>query len=85
MNEFFEFFDELQNTLQMHLSVTYSHICEWEINIWIKGGAEDYPDASHNESGDVIVSHVQDCDIKYAFAKAYVDLKEWLLDFTGGY
>lgn len=31
------------------------------------------------------VVNVQHCDMEYAFAKAHVELKEWLLENEGGY
>ena len=32
-----------------------------------------------------IIVNESDCDMELCFAKAHVGLKEWLLEFNGGY
>ena len=49
-----------------------------------KGCADDYPKARRNGE-DVIIVDESDCDMELCFAKAHVGLKEWLLEFNGGY
>nr|DAD72659.1 MAG TPA: 30S ribosomal protein S27 [Siphoviridae sp. ct7EW56] len=48
------------------------------------GCADDYPEARH-DGEDVIIVDKSDCDMEPCFAKAHVELKEWLLKFNGGY
>lgn len=43
-----------------------------------------YPDAVHS-GNDVVIVQVQHSDMELAFAKAHVELKEWLLEHDGGY
>ena len=68
----------------MHLKITYSKICDWNILIYKSGCADYYPKARH-DGGDVIIVNESSCDMELCFAKAYVELKEWLLEFNGGY
>lgn len=84
MQDFLKFFDEKVHDFPMHLEITYSKICDWSINIYKKGCAEDYPNSKHT-GNDAIVVSVQDCDMELCFAKAHVALKEWLLEHNGGY
>lgn len=83
-NEFFNFFDEMTHDFPMHLNVSYSKTCDWMICIYQKGCAKDYPDAAHDDD-DVVITQVQDPDKELCFAKAYVELKEWLCKYQGGY
>lgn len=84
MNEFLKFFDKKTHSFPMHLFITYNKICDWEIYIYKKGCADDYPGCKRYGDNAVIVK-VQDADIELCFAKAHVALKEWLSDFDGGY
>lgn len=84
MNDFLKFFDDKAKDFPMHLEITYSKICDWNILIYKKGCAEDYPEARH-DGEDVIIVDESDCDMELCFAKAHVGLKEWLLEFNGGY
>ena len=84
MNEFLKFFDDKAKDFPMHLKITYSKICDWNILIYKRGCADDYPKARH-DGEDVIIVNESDCDIELCFAKAHVELKEWLLEFNGGY
>lgn len=84
MNEFLKFFDDKAKDFPMHLKITYSKICDWNILIYKKGCADYYPEAKRN-GGDVIIVNESGCDMELCFAKAHVKLKEWLLEFNGGY
>ena len=84
MNDFLKFFDEKVYDFPMHLEIGYNKICDWTIRIYKKGCAGDYPDARCNGE-DVIIVNENDGDMELCFAKAYVALKEWLLEFNGGY
>lgn len=84
MNEFLKFFDEKVRSFPMHLEINYSKICDWSIYIYKKGCAADYPDAIH-DIDDVVIVNEQDGDIELCFAKAYIALKKWLIEFDGGY
>lgn len=84
MNEFLKFFDEKVHQFPMHLSVTYSKTGDWEIYVGKKGCARDYPEAKHIGE-DVVIVSAHHCDLELCFAKAQVQLKEWLCEFEGGY
>ena len=84
MNEFLKFFDDKTKDFPMHLEITYSKICDWNILIYKKGCADDYPKARRNGE-DVVIVDSNDCDMELCFAKAHVELKKWLLEFNGGY
>ena len=84
MNEFLTFFNKTTHCLPMHMEIRYNKHEDWVIEIWRAGMAEDYPTAKHI-GGDVTICFAQDNDLELCFAKAYVDLKEWLTEFEGGY
>ena len=48
MNEFLKFFDDKTKDFPMHLEIAYSKICDWNILIYKKGCADDYPKARCN-------------------------------------
>lgn len=73
MNEFIRFFDEKVRDYPMHLEIYYSKIMDWCIRVYKK------------METDIEIVNVQDCDVDLAFAKAQVELKEWLLKNEGGY
>jgi|688.fasta_scaffold506724_2 hypothetical protein len=76
MNEFLVFFNEKRRIYGWSLEIYYSSIMDWCITIGYK--------TTHPKHGDTIL-HVQSCDMEYVFAKAQVELKEWLLENEGGY
>lgn len=84
MQDFLKFFDDKAHDFPMHLEITYSKICDWCINIYKKGCAEDYPN-SKKDGEDAVIAYVQDGDMELCFARAHVELKEWLLEHDGGY
>ena len=49
---------------------------DWCINVGYK--------TTHEKHGEDVI-RVQDCDMEFAFSKAQVKLKQWLLDNKGGY
>ena len=73
MNEFLKFFDEKTLDYPMHLEIYYSKIMDWTIRVYKK------------MDKDIEIVNIQDCDVELAFAKAQVQLKEWLADNEGGY
>jgi hypothetical protein len=77
MNEFIKFFDEKRQYYPMHLEIYYSKIMDWCIRVYKKGCGEN--------GSDLKILYVQHCDVELAFAKAQVELKEWLLENEGGY
>lgn len=77
MQDFLKFFDEKRKSYPMHLSIEYNKTCDYVIRIWRKGCADD--------GGDLDICYVQDNDIELAFAYAHVALKEFLLEYEGGY
>ena len=84
MDDFLKFFYEKVQSYQMHLSISYSKIIDWCIEVTKIGCADMYPDAVHS-GNDVVIVQVQHSDMELAFAKAHVELKEWLLEHDGGY
>ena len=77
MNDFLMFFDKKTEKYPMHLEIYYSKIMDWCIYVYKKGCSED--------GSDLKILSVQSCDMEFAFAKAHVELKEWLLEHEGGY
>lgn len=77
MSEFLRFFNDKAKDYPMHLEITYSKICDWCIYVYKKGCGEN--------GSDLKITYVQDCDMELAFAKAQVEIKEWLSENNGGY
>lgn len=76
MNEFLNFYNRIKNTHPWSLTIYHSSISDWVITIGYK--------TTHVKNGEEIIN-VQNCDMEYAFAKAQIELKEWLLNNEGGY
>ena len=76
MNDFLTFFNESREVYPMHLEIYYSEVMDWYIRVYRKGCGKD--------GKDLEIVDVQSCDMEYAFAKAHVELKEWLFDNEGG-
>ena len=77
MNEFLRFFNTKLDELSMHMEIYYSKVMDWSIRVWRKGAGDN--------GEDVTLVQVQDVDMELCFAKAHVQLKEWLLEHEGGY
>ena len=78
IEEFFKFFDsQIKIGYYMHLEIGYNKVADYCIRVWRKGCKDD--------GTDLELVDVQDTDIELAFAKAYVQLKEWLIENEGGY
>lgn len=77
MVELFTFLAQLVNDHSIHIELYYSRIMDWTIRIYKKGCADD--------GEDVELVNEQDCDLNYLAAKAYVRIKDWLLENEGGY
>lgn len=84
MNDFLRFIDDLVHRFPLHVSITYSKICDWEIYIYKKNCADDYLD-SPREGNDAVLCQIQDSDIELAFAKAQVAIKNWMIVNNDGY
>lgn len=84
MNDFFKFLDNLIDRFRVHVEIYYSHTMDWCIYVYKKDCANDYP-GTWSKGNDAILCNVQSCDMEYAFAKAQVDIKNWLMEFDGGY
>jgi len=77
-NEFFRFFDEvIKRSYYIHLDVGYNKAADYCIKVYRKGCGED--------GKDLVLCRAQDSDMDLAFAKAYVELKQWLCDNKVGY
>lgn len=74
MPEFLRFIDELREYRKVWLEIAYSSVVDWCIIVHL---------IVKNEKKCVV--SVQNCDMEYAFAKAQVELKEWLSENEGGY
>ena len=74
MNDFLKFLDDVVKDYPMHVNISYSKITDWGIHIWKK-----------LDTKNVEIVMVQDPDLELVFAKAQVELKEWLLENNGGY
>jgi len=77
MNEFLSFIDELADRYKIHVEIYYSSIMDWCVKVYRKGCEKD--------GKDLVMCDTQSCDMKLAFAKAQVELKEWLSENEGGY
>ena len=77
MNDFLKFFDEKIRDYPMHLDIGYCKTCDWTIYIYKKCCGEN--------GSDLVIVNVSDCDMKLCFAKAQVELKQWLSEHEGGY
>ena len=84
MYDFLKFFNEKVKDFPMHLEIGYNKTADWGIYIYKQGCAKNYPD-SFNNGEDAVICNVQDSDMELAFARAHVELKEWLLENEGGY
>lgn len=77
MNEFLKFFNEQVREYPMHLEIGYSKTIDWVIYIYKRGCGED--------GKDLVIVNESDVDMELCFAKAQVQLKEWLRENEGGY
>lgn len=77
MSDFLKFFAEKVRYYPMHLEVYYSKITDWSIHVWRNGTGDNGEDEE--------IVFVQGCDAELVFAKAQVELKEWLSEHEGGY
>ena len=84
MYDFLKFFDELTHRFPLHLTISYSKIADYTIEIYKKGCADDYPNSNRIENDAVVVLE-RDMDIDMCFAKALVALKTWMLENNDGY
>ena len=75
MNDFLKFFDEKSKTYPMHLEIGYCKLCDWSIFVWRK--------MSDVETRKIL--YIESPDMELCFAKAHVELKEWLMKVEGGY
>lgn len=84
MYEFLKFYDDLVGSFPLHLEISQCKICDWQIVIYKKGCADDYPN-SERDGNDALLVQAQDADMEVCFARAYVALKDWLFEHNGGY
>lgn len=77
MQEFMQFFNSKTKDYPMYLEIYYSKVMDWCIHVYKKGCGD-------NES-DLEILSIQESDMELCFAKAQVELKEWLLEHEGGY
>jgi len=78
VNEFFRFFNEMiERGYYMHLEIGYNKVADYCVRVYRKGLGED--------GKDLELCWAQDSDMELAFAKAYIEMKQWLRDNEGGY
>ena len=77
MNDFLKFFDKIVADCPMHLEIGYNNVVDWEIHIYKRGCGEN--------GKDLVIVNVSDCDMELCFARAQIQLKEWLSENRGGY
>lgn len=77
MNDFLKFFAEQIKAYPMHLEIGYNKVSDWTIYIYKRGCGEN--------GKDLEIVDVSDPDMELCFAKAQVQLKEWLSEHEGGY
>ena len=77
MQEFMQFFNSKTKDYPMHLEIYYSKVMDWCIHVYKKGCGDN--------GSDLEILYIQESDIELCFAKAQVELKEWLLENKGGY
>lgn len=75
MNDFLRFYNRVANSNGFRLEIYHSSIADWCITVGFK--------TTYKDGEDIFT--VQDCDVELAFAKAQVQLKEWLRENKGGY
>lgn len=85
MNEFLKFFDSIVYDFPMHLEIYYSKRLDWCITVYKQDCAKLYPQCKTINKNDVLIVNTQDIDIELCFAKAHVQIKEWLSKYNGGY
>ncbi|WP_156913269.1 hypothetical protein [Acetobacterium malicum] len=73
MSDFLKFFEEKVENYPMHMEIYYSKTMDWCIHIWKLLDVR------------IEIAEVQGSDMELVFAKAHVELKEWLLENEGGY
>lgn len=76
MEAFLKFYNEIHYKKGFAMTIYHSSIVDWCITIGYK--------SSHPKYGDEIVN-IQEPDMELAFAKAQVELKQWLLENENGY
>lgn len=76
MEAFLKFFDSIADQNEFNLEIYYSSIVDWCITVGYKSTSKNH---------GVKVISVQEYDPELAFAKAQVQLKEWLSTNKGGY
>ena len=73
MTDFLKFFESVVENYPLHMEIYYSKTMDWCIDIW----------KAMDEKVQVV--YVSGNDVELVFAKAHVELKEWLLENEGGY
>ncbi len=77
VNDFLGFFNKIVADYPMHLEIGYNEAADWGIYIYKRGCGEN--------GKDLVIANVWDCDMELCFARAQVQLKEWLSENEGGY
>ena len=77
MNDFLRFFNKIVEDYPMHLKIGYNKVADWWIYIYKRKCGEN--------GKDLVIVNVSDCDMELCFARAQVQLKEWLSENEGGY
>lgn len=76
MEVFLKFYNEINFKNGFALNIYHSSIVDWSITVGYK--------ASHPKKDEAIIV-IRESDMELAFAKAQVELKQWLLENKDGY
>ena len=84
MSDFLTFYEYLTQRFPLHLEITQNKITDWCIRITKRGGARDHQGVVCDGRDEVLVSE-QHGDMEYVFTRAHVALKDWMMEYEGGY
>lgn len=73
MAEFLEFMDALPTSYHIHMAIYYSMVLDWIIHVW-----------QEKQNVDRDVCYIQTGDMHLAFAKALVEVKEYISQHADG-
>ena len=84
MYDFLKFIDDLRHSFPVHVEIYYSRVMDWCIKVYKQGCAKHYP-GTPCDGEDALLCNVQSCDMELAFAQAHAAVKNWMLEYNGGY
>lgn len=85
MNDFLLFIADLVKRFPVHVEIEYNKTADWTILVYKTGCSEHEFQGAQRVDGEVMICLEQDLDMELCFAKAHVAVKNWLLEYWGGY